>query len=165
MNNTPQIQGDNLSIAESISNDPELLAKLKRITDLLPDSIKFVTKTKSVALESSAMAVYLEKQWKPAQVWLLSNGILIASRKAKVSLTQGVRHKLTFERFYPMEGLLISNVNDTADLKNCFKVKNSELGSVFLHTDEEDAKDNWMQQTQRTIQELQQEQKNKQSSN
>lgn len=111
-------------------------------------------------MESSSLAVYLEKQWKPAQIWLLSNGILIASRRAKVSLTQGVRHKLTFERFYPLDGLSISNVNNTADLKNCFKLKNFELGSVFLHTEEESYKINWMQQIQKAIQD-QEDQQNK----
>ena len=153
---TPQLINDTSSVAESMSSDPELQAKLKRITDLLPEALKFVNETKSVALESATMAVYLEKQWKPAQVWLLSNGILIASRKAKVSLTQGVRHKLTFERFYPIDAVLIvSDVKNTADLQNCFKLKNSELGSVFLHSEEADAKDSWMQQLQKTIQDQQ----------
>lgn len=106
-------------------------------------------------MENNTMAVYLEKQWKPAQVWLLSNGVLIASRKAKVSLTQGVRHKLTFERFYGVEGLLISNVKDTADLQNCFKIKNSDNGSVFLHSETEETKLNLMQLIQKIIQDSQ----------
>ena len=149
----------NLSIT-SIENDTELQAKLKRISDLLPESIKFIEGAKSVLLVSSSMAVYLEKQWKPAQLWLLSNGCLIASRKAKVSLTQGVRHKLTFERFYPVEGLMISAVKDTEDLQNCFKLKTTEIGSVFLHTEEEKDKSNWMQLIQGIIQDYQ-EQKQK----
>lgn len=140
---------------ESITIDPEIQAKLKRITDLLPDAIKFVTDTRSVLSESSTMAVYIEKQWKPAQVWLLSNGVLIASRKAKVSITQGVRHKLTLERFYPIDSLLISNVKNTSDLQNCFKLKNSELGSIFLHMEDEESKTNWMQHIQKLIQDHQ----------
>ena len=141
--------------------DPELQAKLKRITDLLPDALKFVIDARTVPLESASMAVYVEKQWKPAQCWLLSNGCLIASRKAKVSLTQGVRHKLTFERFYPVEGLLLSDVKNTADLQNCFKLKNPELGSVFLHTEDEEAKETWMRQIQKIIQENQEQKQSK----
>ena len=151
----------NLCEAETDAIDPELQAKLKRITDLLPDTLKFVSDAKTVLLESAAMAVYIEKQWKPAQCWLLSNGCLIASRKAKVSLTQGVRHKLTLERFYPVEGLLVSNVKNTADLQNCFKLKNTELGSVFLHTEDEEAKETWMKQIQIFIQNNQEQKQSK----
>lgn len=156
------IETPNLSAAEKDEIDPDLQANLKRITDLLPDTMKFVSDAKAVLLESAAMAVYIEKQWKPAQCWLLSNGCLIASRKAKVSLTQGVRHKLTFEKFYPIEGLLLTNVKNTDDLQNCFKLKNPELGSVFLHTEDEETKDNWMKQIQVAIQENQEQ---KQSNN
>jgi hypothetical protein len=144
------------------SIDPELQAKMKRITDLIPDAAKFMNDTRAVLLESASMAVYLDKQWKPAQLWLLSNGCLIASRKAKVSLTQGVRHKLTFERFYPTDGLILANVSDTADLQNCFKLKNSDLGSVFVHTEEESVKSSWMQQIQTAISETLQEKNKKQ---
>lgn len=149
---------DNIAGAVStpkLEIDPELQAKLKRITDLLPEALKHVEESKSVLLESSTVAIYLEKQWKPAQIWLLSNGCLIASRKAKVSLTQGVRHKLTFERFYHVDGLLLSNVKDTTDLQNCFKLKNSENGSVFLHTETEEEKSILIQSIQKIIQEYQ----------
>lgn len=154
---TSLIETPNLNAADldSVPTDPELQAKLKRITDLLPDSLKFIMDAKSVLLECSTMAVYMEKQWKPAQCWLLSNGCLIASRKAKVSLTQGVRHKLTFERFYPVDGLLLLNVKNTADLQNCFKLKNFELGSVFLHTEDEETKETWTKQIQNIINDFQ----------
>ena len=156
---TPNLTNETASITTpKLDIDPELQAKLKRITDLLPEALKHVEESKSVLLESSTMAIYLEKQWKPAQIWLLSNGCLIASRKAKVSLTQGVRHKLTFERFYHVDGLLISNVKDTADLQNCFKLKNSENGSIFLHTETEVEKTNLMQIIQKLIQEYQEQQ-------
>ena len=116
-----------------------------------------VEESKAVLLDSSTVALYLDKQWKPAQIWLLSNGCLIASRKAKVSLTQGVRHKLTFERFYHVDGLQLSNVKDTADLQNCFKLKNTENGSIFLHTETGEEKRNLMQLIQNIIQEYQDE--------
>lgn len=155
------IETPNLSVTEKDELDPELQANLKRITDLLPDTMKFVLDAKAVLLESAAMAVYIDKQWKPSQCWLLSNGCLIASRKAKVSLTQGVRHKLTFERFYPVEGLLLADVKNTDDLQNCFKLKNTELGSVFLHTEDEEAKETWMTQVQAAIQENQEQKQSK----
>jgi uncharacterized protein YoxC len=147
-------------VTSRIEIDPELHAKLKRITDLLPEAMKHVEESKSVLLESSTVAIYLEKQWKPAQIWLLSNGCLIASRKAKVSLTQGVRHKLTFERFYYVDGLQLSNVKDTADLQNCFKLKDTENGSIFLHTESEEEKSNLIYLIQKIIQEYQEQQFN-----
>lgn len=142
---------------EQVEVDPELQAKLKRINDLLPETAKFTQETKSVLMESSTMAVYLEKQWKPAQVWLLSNGCIIASRKAKVSLTQGVRQKLTFERFYPADGIYLSDVKDTADLQNCFKIKGQQ-GSIFLHNEDVASKNSWYQQILKVIQEAQEKQ-------
>lgn len=162
---TKEDKGSPASITETITKqpntqasneiDPELQGKLKKITYLIPEALRIVEGSRAVLLESTTMAVYLEKQWKPAQIWLLSNGVLIASRKAKVSLTQGVRHKLTFERFYGVEGLLISNVKDTADLQNCFKIKNSENGSVFLHTETDEVKTNMMEMIQKAIQDHQ----------
>lgn len=161
---TPQLSTIETVPAPKIECDPELQAKLKRITDLVPEALKYVEETKFVLMESSTMAIYLEKQWKPAQIWLLSNGCLIASRKAKVSLTQGVRHKLTFERFYHVDALQISDVKDTADLENCFKLKNVENGSIFLHTESEEEKSNLMQLIQKIIQDhLDQQQQTKPS--
>lgn len=120
----------------------EVRAKLKRIADLLPESVEYLGAATDVLLESNEIAVYIDKQWKPAQVWVLSHGCLIASRKAKVSITQGVKQKISFERFVPFDKCSLSDVKDTPDLQNCFKLKGL-AGSIFLHTPDAGIKTTW----------------------
>lgn len=132
----------------------EARAKLKRVVDVLPEAAEYTTNATDVLLESSEMAVYVDKQWKPAQVWLLSNGILIANRKAKVALiTQGVKQKVSFERFIPLNRCNLSDVKDTPDLQNCFKLKGLN-GSVFLHSPDASIKETWYTAIDNRIKEL-----------
>lgn len=131
----------------------EVRAKLKRIADLLPDASEHLSGATDVLLESSEVAVYIDKQWKPAQVWVLSHGCLIANRKAKVSITQGVKQKISFERFVPFDKCSLSDVKDTPDLQNCFKLKGL-AGSVFLHTPDAGAKAAWYSTIEARIKEI-----------
>ena len=108
--------------------------QLSRIAELLPECVEFVKLSRAVLQETSAMAIYIDKQWKPAQIWLMDNGCVIASRKAKVSIMQGVKHRLTFEKIIHADELHVSDVKDTAELKNCIKLK-SKGSSIFLHSD------------------------------
>lgn len=138
----------------SASVGEEARAKLKRVFDVLPEAAEYIANATDVLLESSEMAVYVDKQWKPAQVWLLTNGVLIANRKAKVALiTQGVKQKVSFERFIPLDRCNLSDVKDTPDLQNCFKLKGLN-GSVFLHSSEASIKETWYTAIENRIKEL-----------
>lgn len=132
--------------------DEETRVRLRNMIELVPETAKYADEARAMLLESGAMAIYTDKQWKPAHVWLLNTGCVFASRKAKVSFTQGVSHRLTFERFCPADGTAVSDVKDTSDLQNCIKLKTAE-GSLFLHTDTTETKALWLARLAETIQE------------
>ncbi len=140
--------------APQVDVKEEVRAKLKKIAEVLPEASEFVASTTDILLESNELAVYIDKQWKPAQVWALSNGCLISSRKAKVSINSGVKQKMSFERFIPFDKCSISDVKDTPDLQNCFKLKGL-AGSVFLHTPDSITKISWYSTIEARLNDLQ----------
>ena len=131
--------------------DEEQRLKLAKIGEMVPGSEKALQSSRKVLLESSSLSIYVDKQWKPAYLFLLNNGLLVTSRKSKMSLTQGVKQKLTMEMFLAVEGLTASDVKDTDDLKNCFKVKTKEAGSIFIHAENPDLKNSWYKTVKKLV--------------
>lgn len=125
--------------------------KMASLTETIADFDKYLSPDRYLIFEGggiSEQASGMGLSAKSITLYLFNDAIAMASKKTRMVLA-GSGRRLVLERFWPLSGLLITDVPDTKSLTNAFKVTRGGE-NVLLQAETATGKRLWLQQIIKT---------------